>query len=163
VKWAGSDDDAGGFEGVAIGLDSVRALDASHSIHRHAVADGKVVDVRVPFEVVRDVVLGRETIGIAREGQAGERAVLRRREELQPIPPLSPRVPHARVGVEDDEVDVLPRQMVARRQSRLPSAYDHELVALGPTRCRHVSPSPMCGVVGEESLAAALNALERKG
>src|SRR5690606_19633630 len=91
--------------------------------------------LRVCFEVVAHLVLGRERISVARERQAVEATEPRRREQPQRVPALPPRITHALARVEDHELQPALLQVMPDRQPRL-AAPDHDRLYVLSLSCR---------------------------
>ena len=95
---------------------------------------------RIRFEVVGHLVLGRERFGRRREGHAVEGIVLSRREETERVPAATPHIADPRVGVEDDEGQPLPLQMIAGGQARVAGSDDDDVEAFGRRgHCRDIN------------------------
>src|SRR5258708_38039432 len=96
-----------------------------------AVPDGQLVLLDVSLEVIGQLIFRRQRAGRCGERRAGESVQPGRSNRTQRIPALAPRLADVRVSVENDEIDVALRQVKAGGETRLASADDHNIEALG--------------------------------
>ena len=79
----------------------------------------------------------------------------RRGEQPQRVPPRSPGVADPLVGVEDDEAETSPGEMVAGRQAGLSATDDYGLDPLGIAHGVHPSHLPWSGLLGRDAMRGA--------
>src|SRR5262245_51919102 len=119
-----------GFEAVWTGIDQIPVSNARQAFDSDAVPNRELKSACVRFEIIRHLVFGRKRERPARKLHAGEAIEGGRRKEAKRVPPLSPCVAHALIGVENDERPTPACQVVADGESRLAAADDNCLKGL---------------------------------
>ena len=127
VERSGRDHDLPGVQRLGTRLREVAPVAAGQRGHAHAEADRQLELLRIPVEVVGDVVLARVGIRRGGEWQARQVGVLRGREQPQRIPARAPRMPYPVAGVHDLEAQPGGREVIAEGHAGLP-ATDHQHV-----------------------------------
>ena len=133
LEGAGRGDDEVGLDQTIRGLDAkaVLALLLTDRRHLHAGADGCVDALGVGAEVVGDLILGRERVGVDVELQSGEAVVPCGTVGDQRIPsPRAPAFGYA-ITLEYEVVDSLCGEMLTHRDTCLARAHDEHLDLCG--------------------------------
>ena len=90
-------------------------------------------DIRL--EVLRNVVLDGQRVGLARERQSGQRVVADRGEQAQRVPAPQPRLANLTGAIEYQEPGARALQVVRRRESGLSGADDDGVVEVAHQTC----------------------------
>ena len=128
---AGCDHDLAGQQPALAGLDGKAALEPGEASYRAVQQDGQVEAVGVLHEVVGRLVLRRVGAGRGRERHAGQRVVLRSREEPQRVPSGAPGVADLGGGVDDEEPPAALLEVVRRGEAGLTGTDDDDVESLG--------------------------------
>ncbi len=128
---AGRADDRTGPPDAGIRFDQEPVCIAAYGVHTGAALDGQVVALLVVGEVVHHMPRARVRLpGLGGHEPAGQRGVLRRREQVQRVPHVLPRPARRRLRVQDHEVQTLAAQVVAGGEPCLPAADHHHIRVL---------------------------------
>src|SRR3569833_1542734 len=132
LKRPGGDDDAVRLHGTraAVDADDVSLAVPRQSARTSLQTHRQIVALGVPLQVVRYLILVREVAWRCRERRPRKPAVAGRREESERVPAFAPIVADTGLIAQDDEVDIVTREMISNREARLPAADHHGLETL---------------------------------
>jgi hypothetical protein len=85
---------------------------------------GQVEVARILREIVRSLLFCGRDITRAWETEAGKSCITRRSEEAERVPPVPPRVPDLLIGIENQERNAAPGEVISHREAGLAAPDD---------------------------------------
>ena len=150
LEWPCRDDDVVGGELVAFDLAREAPAIGRNRPYLAIELDRESEPLGVPFEVGDDLVAAGVAVGVSWEVEPGQGVVATRREQGQRVAALAPGGADPVTGLQSDEPQVLPLQVVREGEAGLAGA-DDDHVVVGPPGHRAANVHVVVGPPGQRA------------